>query len=102
MSPPPSLAEVVRRLDDVVTRLNQLSNQLQETYVRKDVLQGRDAVTDQQLAGIESEMHQVWKRFEKNEEATATNRRLIISSFIAPLVVGVVVVLILSTIGVHR
>jgi hypothetical protein len=95
----PTLAEVVRRLDDVVTRLNQLSIQLAETYVRKDVLAAREATTDQQLTGLEAEMHEVWKRFKENEQASATNRRLILSSFFAPLIVGVVVVLILSALG---
>lgn len=103
MSPTgPTLAEVVRRLDDVVTRLDRLYSQLEETYVRKDVLEARDATTDQQLTGIESEMHEVWKRFEKNEEATATNRRLIITSFVAPVVVAVVLALVLSALGAHR
>lgn len=98
----PTLAEVVRRLDDVVTRLDRLYSQLETSYVRKDVLEARDAALDQQMVGFEGEMHQVWKRFERNEDATATNRRLIISSFIAPLVVGIVVVLILSAIGLHK
>lgn len=100
--PGPTLADVVRRLDEVVTRIDRLYSQLEEIYVRKDVLEVREAATDRQLVGIEAEMHQVWKRFETNEEATSANRRLIITSFVAPVIVGVVVVLILSTIGIHR
>jgi hypothetical protein len=67
--------------------------------VRKDVLAAREATTDHQLTGLEAEMHEVWKRFKENEQASATNRRLILSSFFAPLIVGVVVVLILSALG---
>lgn len=103
MSPTgPTLDEVVRRLDDVVTRLNRLSSQLEETYVRKDVLAAKEAADAVQMQGLEEEQRAIGRRLDRMDEATATNRRLIISSFIAPLVVGVVVVLVLSAIGVHR
>ena len=103
MSPTgPTLAEVVRRLDDVVSRLDRLYSQLEETYVRKDVLEAKEAADVIHMQGLEEEQHAIGKRLDRMDESTATNRRLIISSFIAPLIVGVVVVLVLSAIGVHR
>lgn len=83
-------------------RLEQVVNAQEQIYVRKDVLDAQQAATDQQLVGIETEIHEVWRRFDKIEDAFATNRRLIISSFIAPIIVGIVVVLLLSAFGLHK
>ena len=99
MSAQPSLAVVVARLDDVVQRLDKLSKDLEAGYVRKDVYSA-DRQTDAiQAKGIEDEQRLLNRRIDKMEEHGASNRRLIISSFIAPVVVGIVVVLILSALG---
>lgn len=103
MSPTgPTLAEVVRRLDDVVSRLDRLYTQLEETYVRKDVLEAKEAADAIHMQGLEEEQRAMARRLSEMDEATATNRRLIISSFVAPVVVAVVLALVLSAIGVHK
>lgn len=103
MPPPgPTLAEVVRRLDDVVTRLDRLYTQLEETYVRKDVLEAKEAADTIHMQGLEEEQRAMARRLDQTDEATATNHRLIITSFVAPVVVAVVLALVLSAIGVHR
>lgn len=103
MSPTgPSNAELVRRLDEVVARLDRLANTLEDAFVRKDVMEAREAATAIQITGLETEVKEIHRRIDRAEQATATNRRFLISSFVAPIVVGVVVVLILASIGLHK
>lgn len=102
MPPGPSQAEIVRRLDEITQRLERLTETLEASYVRKDVMEAREAATTLQITGLENEAREINKRIDRAEAATATNRRFLISSFVAPVVVGVVVVLILASIGLHR
>jgi len=98
----PTLAEVVRRLDDVATRLDRLMDTLEDRFVRRDVLQAMNNATSIQITGIEDEQHVIHKRIDRMQDTSAANRRLIVASFIAPIIVGVVVVILLSALGLHK
>lgn len=98
----PSSAELMRRLDEVVTELRRLADTLEEGYVRKDVLEAMNNATSIQITGLEDENRQTNKRLDKIEEQATTSRRLILTGLAYPIVVGVVVVLILSSLGLHR
>jgi len=98
----PTLAEVVRRLDDVATRLDRLMDTLEDRFVRLDVLQAMNNATSIQITGIEDEQHVIHKRIDRMQDTSAANRRLIVASFIAPIIVGVVVVILLSALGLHK
>src|SRR4051794_38345801 len=55
----------MRRLDEVVIRLDRLSAALEEGYVRKDVQEARELGTGIQLKGFEDELHLQGKEIEK-------------------------------------
>jgi hypothetical protein len=105
----PSNGEIMRRLDELVTELRRLADTLAEGYVRKDVLAAQNNATSIQITGIEDEQHVLHKRIDgvnqrldKNDTDRQTDRRLIFTAIAAPIVVGIVLAIVLSAIGVHR
>jgi chromosome segregation ATPase len=76
----PSLGEVVRRLEDIVARLDEMQRTSAERearnekiYVRADVFAAREATDAVQLRGIEGEIHSLSKRFDATEARISAN-----------------------------
>ena len=96
-------ADDFRRLrEEIVGEIRELRQALEAGYQRKDVAQAENNATSIQIAGLEDEQHIIHKRIDRMQDAASANRRLIIASFIAPIIVGIVVALLLSASGVHR
>lgn len=64
MTEDPTNSEVMRRLDDLVARLERLAQSLDEGYVRKDVQEARELATAMQLKGHEDELHMLHRRLD--------------------------------------
>ncbi len=103
----PTLGEVVRRLYDIVRRLDEMQRanaereaRYEQTYVRLDVFQARETADAIQVRGIEGEVHSLGKRLEQQEERRRTDRALLFTSLIAPLLVAAITAIFLArTIG---
>lgn len=99
----PTLGEVMRRLDDIVRRVDACSHQLTEasaknekTYVRIDVFEARQAADAVHMNGLETEVHSISKRMEDNENRRRTDRALVFSALIAPILVALVTAALLA------
>jgi hypothetical protein len=106
----PSLGEVVRRLEDIVARLDEMQRTSAERearnekiYVRADVFAAREATDAVQLRGIEGEIHSLSKRFDATETRISTmeerrrqDRALVLSGLAFPLIVALLTALFLT------
>lgn len=103
MSPQaPSVAELMRRLDDVVKRLDRLAETLERGYIPRGEYAADQRGNQIIHTNIGEDVTLAHQRITALKAEQATNRRLVIASFVAPIVIGVVVTLILSAIGLHR
>lgn len=93
MTTAPTQAEIMRRLDEVVVRLDRMAAALEEGYVRKDVQTAREAATNLQLKGFEDELHVVSKRLdsmdERAQKASFARWSIGFSALIGPVLVVV-------------
>jgi hypothetical protein len=106
----PSLGEVVRRLEDIVARLDEMQRgtaereaRFEKTYVRSDVFQAVQATDAVQVRGLEGEIHSLSKRFDATdarintiEERRRQDRALVLSSLAFPLIIAVVTAVFLT------
>jgi hypothetical protein len=106
----PSLGEVVRRLEDIVARLDEMQRgtadlqaRFEKTYVRSDVFQAVQATDAVQVRGLEGELHSLSKRFDATdarintiEERRRQDRALVLSSLAFPLIIAVVTAVFLT------
>lgn len=101
----PGNAELMRLLtllrDDVRQLRTEIKDDLAQ-FVRIDVQTAHNTTVDVQLKGLEDEVHVAHKRIDKAEDAVVANRRLVVGSFLFPLVVGLVVALVTYTVLVHK
>jgi chromosome segregation ATPase len=75
----PSLGEVVRRLEDIVARLDEMQRATAERearfetiYVRADVFRAVQATDAVQMNGLEAEIHSLAKRFDATDARIST------------------------------
>lgn len=106
----PSLGEVVRRLDDIVARLDEMQRstadreaRFEKIYVRGDVFEAVQATDAVQMRGIEGEIHSLEKRFDATdaristvEERRRQDRVLVLSGLAFPLIVALLTALFLT------
>jgi hypothetical protein len=106
----PSLGEVVRRLEDVVARLDEMQRgtadlqaRFEKIYVRSDVFQQVQATDAVQVRGLEGEIHSLAKRFDATdaristiEERRRQDRALVLSGLAFPLLVALITALFLT------
>src|SRR4051794_5735374 len=103
---------MMRRLDDLVGEIRALRKDLNEGYVRKDVLAAQEVANALQFKGLEDEHRMLDRRIDavdgdltnrldKNDARTEAVRRLTLTAFVYPLVVGVVIVLITFALAGH-
>jgi hypothetical protein len=72
------------------------NRRFESEFLRKSEFEARQSADVMQLRGLESEVHALVKRQEASDERRRTDRALIISAFVAPLVVAVFVALLLN------
>jgi hypothetical protein len=107
MSDEPTTSEVMRRLDDLMARLERLTLSLEEGYVRKDVQEARELATMMQLRGHEDELHQITARIntmvanrdrerDERDRLRVADRRLFYSLAFSALLGPVIVALIVT------
>lgn len=102
----PTTAEVMRRLDDLMTRLDRVTLSLEEGYVRKDVQEARELATMMQLKGHDDELHALQSRLttivnyrdherDERDRLRVADRRLIVSlafsALLGPVIVGLII-----------
>jgi predicted RNA-binding protein len=106
----PSLGEVVRRLEDIVARLDEMQRATAERearfetiYVRADVFRAVQATDAVQMSGLEAEIHSLVKRFDATdtrigtvEERRRQDRALVLSGLAFPLVIALLTALFLT------
>ncbi len=106
----PTLGEVVRRLEDIVVRLDEIQRgtaereaRFEKTYVRVDVFEAVQATDAVQLRGIEGEIHSLSKRFDATdaristvEERRRQDRALVLSGLAFPLIIALLTALFLT------
>lgn len=102
----PTLGEVVRRLDDVSRRLDEITARvearearMEAAFVRKDVFEAVQVADATQVRGIESEVHTIIKRLDLAEERRRTDRALLFTSLIAPLLLMLIGAVVLTNGG---
>ncbi len=94
----PTLGELFRRFDVLANEVREFrrdvadqQRQFASEYLRRaeyDALQTSDVI---QVRGLEQEVHNLAKRMEASEERRRTDRALIFSALIAPVLVAVLV-----------
>jgi len=101
-----TLGELARRIDALLSEVRQTRIEMVEhnrryesEFLRKTEFEARQAADVAQVRGLESEVHSIQKRLDSTEDRRRTDRALIISSFIAPLVVALLVAFLLRSSG---
>ncbi len=94
----PTIGELFRRFDSLANEVREFRRDVAEQqrrfaseYLRRaeyDALQASDVV---QLRGLEQEVHSLEKRMEKADERRRTDRALVLSALVAPILVAVFV-----------
>jgi hypothetical protein len=105
-----SMGELMRRIEDIVARLDEMQRgtaereaRFEKTYVRADVFQQVQATDAVQVRGLESEIHSLSKRFDATdaristvEERRRQDRALVLSGLAFPLIVALLTALFLT------
>lgn len=103
----PSLGEVVRRLEDIVARLDEMQRstaerevRFEKTYVRSDVFEAVQKTDATQMRGIEGEIHSLAKRFDATdtristiEERRRQDRTVLLLGLAFPLIIALITAL---------
>lgn len=89
----PTNAELMRAIEAMRTDFRDLTSRLEVSYVRKDVYMADRAADTIQMQGLEDSVHLVNRRIDKTEDSQATNRRALVASFLFPLAVAIIVLL---------
>ncbi len=94
----PTIGELFRRFDGLANEVREFRRDVAEQqrrfaseYLRRaeyDALQASDVV---QLRGLEQEVHNLEKRMEKADERRRTDRALVLSALVAPILVAMFV-----------
>jgi phenylacetate-coenzyme A ligase PaaK-like adenylate-forming protein len=106
----PSVGELMRRIEDIVGRLDEMQRstaereaRFEKTYVRSDVFQAVQTTDAVQVRGLEHEIHSLGKRFDATdarintiEERRRQDRALVLSSLAFPLIIAVVTAVFLT------
>jgi hypothetical protein len=106
----PSMGELMRRIEDIVARLDEMQRgtaereaRFEKTYVRSDVFREVQATDAVQVRGIEAEIHSLSKRFDATdtrigtiEERRRQDRALVLSGLAFPLIVALLTALFLT------
>jgi hypothetical protein len=98
----PTVGELFRRFDSLVNEVREFrrdvadqQRQFAREYLRRaeyDALQASDTI---QVRGLEQEVHNLEKRMEKADDRRRTDRALIFSALVAPVLVAVLTALFL-------
>lgn len=90
----PSTAELMRRIDDIVARLDKITESLERSYLRADVYQADRAADAFQLKALEDGQHLLVKRVDgwetRADRARSARWSLIASSLLGPVLVVIV------------
>lgn len=107
---PPSTTELMRRLDDLVVRIDRIVDSLEHSFLRKEVYAADRQADAFQSKAIEDDLHLLNKRVDnlatqRDSERDAiidrlrSNNRAVVAAVFASLVGPVLVVLILRSMG---
>ena len=99
--------DIARRLDLLEQLLRELPDRLDAAYLRRETYEADQRADGVQLRGLEAEVRSLRHEIEKlesdiaaerkdREKEAATNRRLIVSAFLAPIVVAIVLAIVLG------
>lgn len=97
MADEPSLSELWRLIQDTRADLAGRLDQL----VRRDVYDAREAARDRDMAGLRREFEDAARERERDTEKRASDRRLIFTALIAPILVLALTIYLASR-GVHQ
>lgn len=90
MSPAaPTPAEMMRRLDEIVTEVRDLRQSIETGYVRKDVLAEVRRMDDEVHANLREDVTSAHTRVTDLKREQVASRRLAVTAVIAPLAVAV-------------
>lgn len=92
MTTEPTTAEVVRRLDEISNRLLDLTNQLRTDYLRADLYKAQRESDREDVKDLRT-------RLDKAEAQAAANRRLILTSLVAPIITALIVLYVSAQVG---
>lgn len=88
----PSIGEVLRRVDDAVAQLARLADRLERDYVTREAYQiQREADRD--------DVAEIIRRLDKSDTQRAADRRLLMTSLVAPLLVALVLLYVAAQFG---
>jgi hypothetical protein len=106
----PSMGELMRRIEDIVARLDEMQRgtaereaRFEKTYVRADVFQQVQATDAVQVRGIEGELHSLAKRFDATDLRISTmqerrrqDRTVLLLGLAFPLIIALLTALFLT------
>jgi hypothetical protein len=92
------MAVIAQRLNDLVARLDQLTNSLEQGYVRKDVYAADRAGEAIKTVSVDDELHAVGKRIDRIEERLSAHFRLLLAGLVYPLLVSILGYLIYASV----
>lgn len=99
MTPAPSTAELMRRIDEIVTRLDRITESLERSYLRSDVYQADRQADAFQTKSLEDGLHVLTKRVDGWETRADRARSARWSIFASSLLGPVLVVIVLRAMG---
>lgn len=92
MNAEPTMAELVRRIEALIVQVTRLSEDLKRDYLpRESYNLARDADRD--------DVAHLAARMDATEKQRAADRRLIVTAFVAPIVVALILLYVAAQIG---
>jgi MFS-type transporter involved in bile tolerance (Atg22 family) len=88
----PGLAEVVRRLEEVVAELREMRRTMETTYMRQDVYKAQRQADQQTVKELRGDLDVI-------AEQQQWNRRIAVSGLLLPILVVVLGTVILAAVG---
>lgn len=88
----PTLGEVIRQLAAITSQLEKITERLDTDYVRKDVYQAQVQVFAEKIDELKD-------RADKSEQQRNADRRLIVTSFIGPIITALIVMYVVAQVG---
>ncbi|MCL8026301.1 hypothetical protein [Nocardioides bruguierae] len=86
-------------LQRAVDRLTSSIDQLRAELVRKDVYESDQRARDAQFQGLRDDVTQLNTRMDRGDQQRAADRRLILTSIIAPVIVALIMLYVAAQVG---
>lgn len=92
MTTEPTIAELVRQLAAITAQLDRIAQRLETDYVRRDLYMA-------QMQVLTEKIDELKERADRSDTQRASDRRLIITAFVAPIITALIVLYVSAQVG---